>query len=537
MNLFARLKLLFSRDIDEFFKKSRRTYVPVVKGGMWVDHETALCVAAVFAAVRYVSESVASLPWELRQRKRGGGSEQALTHPTYKLIHTRPNPEMSSFDWRVLMIAWANLWGNAYSEIERDAMGRVVALWPISPDRVEIKRNEGRLYYLVRQLNSETIGIDPWNMFHIRGMGGDGMQGYSVVALAARSIGTGLAADEFSASFYENSAITSGALKHPKELGEKGYTRLKEDFQKKHAGPAKAWTPMILEEGMEWQSMTMPLKDAQFLESRKFTVTEIARWFRVPPHKIGDLERATFSNIEEQNIDVVQDTLIPWAKRLELEADYKLVSPKSHGQFFSKVNVNGLLRGDSQARSTYYQQMRNLGVMNANEIRNLEDMNPIGPDGNKYVMQGQYTTLEKIGKEPEPPPPQLLPQPEEDEEEEKSPKAAWKPVFLDALTRIKNRRDRRVEDARKGMDDEKFDEWVEKSWNEHAQYIISTLRPIVIGYAQANSVTNVVDLDVWLNMVPAEWASFEGDLPMLADRLMDDIFELKEEADAASNTG
>jgi len=488
MNVLKRLRLVFARDIDEYFRKSRRLYVPVVAGGMYVDHDTAMSLAAVFGAVRYISESIASLPWELRQNEPNGGSKLATGHPAYRLIHTRPNPNMSSFDWRVLMSSWANLWGNAYSEIEFDVMNRPIALWPINPGRVKPRTNErGLLYYEITQKNTEKIILFPENMFHLRGIG-DELEGYSVVSLAARSIGAGLAADEFSSAFYQNGAVTSGTIKHPKALGDKAYDRLKEEFAKKRQGPRNAWKPWILEEGMEWETMSMPLKDAQFLESRKFTVEEIARWFRVPPHKIAQLERATFSNIEHQAIEVVQDTIIPWALRLEQEADYKLISSRAQNAFFSKINVNGLLRGDSTARATFYKELRNMGAINANEIRALEDMNPIAKGGEKYVMQGQYTTLEKIGKEPEINPFQQQPQKKEEpleEEDEQKTKASWRLVFYDALERVNARKEKRLVDAKGNMPEEKFESWLERFAQDHNKYYLETLRPVFLGYAKA----------------------------------------------------
>lgn len=480
MKILDRLKILFNRGIEEYFRTSRVSYVPIVKGGMWVDHETALCLSAVFAAVRYVSESVASLPWELRQKRNDGGSDHALTNNVYRLLHNRPNPQMSSFEWRMLMTSWANLWGNGYAEIERDSMRRPFALWPISPDRVTPKIDaNNNLYYEIMQSRGENTYLWPEDMFHIKGLGSDGVQGHSVVSLASRSIGAGLAADEFQASFYENSAVTSGTLTHPKSLGDKAYERLRDEVRKKKQGPKNAWKPWILEEGMKWESMTMPMKDAQFLESRKFTVTEIARWFRVPPHKIGDLEKATFSNIEHLSIEVVQDCIIPWAIRFEQEADYKLIGHRAQGTFYSKINVNGLLRGDSSARSTYYREMRNMGALNADEIRALEDMNPIpGGDGKKYVMQGQYTTLEKIGEEPEPPP--QIPatnEPDLDEENEEnvtSIQEAFKPIFRNAIDRINNRKQTILKDAN--------EEWSDKSEKNHQFYIRNLLDPIINGY-------------------------------------------------------
>lgn len=534
MNIFQRLKLLFARDIDEFFKESRRMFVPIVKGGMWVDHETALCLAAVFAAVRYISQSVASLPWELRQRRRDGGSDLALGHGVYRLLHTRPNPNISSFDWRVLMLARANLWGNAYAEIQRDAMKRPVALWPIEPDRVKPKNDsEVGLYYEITQRSTEKTILFPDQIFHLRGLGND-IEGYSVVALGARSVGAGLAADEFAASFYANSAVVSGILRHPKALGDKAYDRLKKEVAEKHGGPQKAWKPWILEEGMEWQTLTMPLKDAQFLESRKFTVNEIARWFGVKPHKIGDLEKATFANIEHQSIEDVRDTIIPWALRLEQEADYKLVRTQNRNTFYSKINVNGLLRGDSKARAQFYKDLRNMGAINVNEIRAFEDMNPIGLKGDKYVMQGQYTTLEKIGAEPEAPPPLLeAPAGPEEEEPPEETKAAWRLVFYNALERVEDRKKKRLEDARKKIAKEKWNAWLDKFKQDHSQYLIKTLRPVFLGYAKAINMTDTGVLEVYLQGLPEIDEGIETDYSKeqlwdMADNIQDKIHELKE---------
>lgn len=493
MKLTKRLKLLFARNIDDYFKTSRRIYVPVVKGGMWVDHDTALSLAAVFSAVRYVSETVASLPWELRRRRVDGGSDLALSNNVYRLQHTRPNMEMSSFDWRVLMISLANLWGNSYSEIRRDSLKRPLALWPIHPDRVTPKRKDGVLYYEVTQQNSEKVIISAENMFHIKGIG-DGTQGYSVVSLAARSIGQGLASDEFASSFFQNGIVTSGSYVHPKGLSDKAYDRLKKELQAKHGGPNNAWKPMLLEESLTWVPISMPLKDAQFLESRKFNVTEIARWFRVPPHKIADLERATFSNIEEQNIDVVQETIIPWAIRLEQEANFKLISYSSQNIFYSKINVNGMLRGDSIHRAAYYQQMRNMGVMNVNEIRGLEDMNPIGEDGNKYVMQGQYTTLEKIGEDPEAPP-------QIDDDDVNDISATWQTIIFDALDRTEMRRRNRLNNAKEQMTDENYQIWLQRFIKDQSQFSVNILRPSCIGYAQAIGVIDFVGLETYLNSI------------------------------------
>jgi len=393
---------------------SRFIYVPSREGGVYVDHETSLTFSAVFACQRYLASSVAQLPWRVYRRKPNGGSDLAPTHPTDYLLHTRPNPEMRAFDFRRLMVHWAASWGNAYAEIERDASNRAIALWPIHPERVQVKRDEaGTLFYEVSNRMGPKVNVMPDSMFHLAGMGSDGIQGYSVISLARVSIGAGMAADKFSASFFANGAVMSGGLRTDQNLRQDAYDRLKEDFAKKHAGPDNAWKPLILEQGLQWQTFGMPLKDAEFLAGQKFRVADVARWFGVPPHKIGDLERATYSNIEHQAIEVVTDALMPWILPLEQESDAKLISQRNRSFFYTKMTLNGLLRGDSAARGAWYQTMRNMGAISADEIRSLEDMNPIGPakGGDKYIVQGQYVPLEDVGQEPEPAP--VLPETEE----------------------------------------------------------------------------------------------------------------------------
>jgi HK97 family phage portal protein len=461
----------------------RTIWVPITAAGMYVDHDTALNLAAVYACVRYVAETTSSLSWHVYRRLQNGGHELALTSPVDYLLHTRPNPEMSAFNFRTTMLGWANMWGNAYAEIERDLAGRAKYIWPISPDRVQIKRDASNmLYYEITQGRGAKIQMAPANIFHLSGMGFDGIKGYSVVSLAAQSIGAGLAADQFAASFYSNSTVMAGGFKHPGSLSDEAYDRLKEDFEAKFKGPKNAWKPIFLEEGMEWQTFGMPLKDAQFLESRKFTITEIARWFRVPPHKIADLERATFTNIEHQSIEVVQDTIMPWALRLEQEADFKLVSPRNRSFYRTKLNLKSLMRGDDAARSSFYQTMRNMGTMNVNEIRVKEDMNPIGPDGDKYVMQGQYTTLDKIGQDPAP----QLADPDGDAGDDIED--AHRKIFLDAAGRILRREEKRVLEALENYGEQaKLIDWMNGFYDEHKNYIQSNLKLPIETYCKVLS--------------------------------------------------
>ena len=382
------------------------------KAGMLVTHETALQIAAVFACVRWLAEAIGMLPWSVYLKAGNGVKTEYLQSPLWPLLHTRPNPEMGPMTFKETLTGHALTWGNGYAEIERNAAGWPAALWPITPDRVVPGRDDqGRVVYEVNNGSGMAKTVLPADdVFHLHGLGYDGLCGYSVITMAARSMGTGLASDAFQNSFFANNTVLGGVLRHPKAISDQAYDRLKESWQNRHKGPQAAYKPAILEEGMDWQSIGMPLKDAEFIASRKFTVAEICRWFKVPPHKVADLERATFSNIEHQSIEAVVDCILPWCVRLEEEANYKLVGMRNHGRVFTKLNLRGLLRGDSETRAKYYQIMRNLGAFSVDDILALEDMNPIGgTEGGMRVMQGQYMTLEAISNQTAQPQPQPAP--------------------------------------------------------------------------------------------------------------------------------
>jgi len=472
MKIFTALK-------NRLIKKqspAERRFFPRSLAGVHIDHDTALNFSAVFACVRYIAETVAGLPWRVFLAQPDGGKKLATTHNLDKVLHLRPNPEMSAFAFKTALLAHAQTWGNAYAEIEKDNAGRVVALWPIEPDRVDIKRDEnGGLYYEISNPRGPKTILRPDQVLHIAGMGFNGIRGYSIISLAATSIGAGIAADQFVASFYGNGTVMSGALTYEKSLSDEGFERLKKDFAEQYGGARKAWKPLILEEGGKWETFGMPLKDAEFLASQKYRVTDIARWFRVPPHKVADLERATFTNIEHQSIEVVQDSILPWALRCEQEADYKLISARSYGAFYTKMNLNAMMRGDHENRAKYYKAMKEGGNMNSNEIRLLEDMNPIGPKGDKYTMQGQYTTLEKIGEEPAKIPEKTA---EPDEPDEDEIKDLYGKILLDATGRILRRElSRATHELKKKKPKDQFLSWLNKFMDDHRKYICKALNP------------------------------------------------------------
>ena len=451
---------------------------------MNVTHDTALQFAAVYACVRYLSTAIGSLPWGIYYRRPGGGRDPHRSSPLWGLLRNRPNPEMSSQTFRETLEAWALTWGNGHAEIEQDAVGRPVALWPISPDRVEHKRApDGSLIYEISNDRGEKTYLPKERVFHIHGLGFDGVTGYSVIRMAARDIGSGLAADDFMNSFFGNNTVVGGVLEHPETLSQTAYDRLKKSWEERHGGPSEAWKPAILEEGMTWKSIGMPLQDAEFLASRKFTVTQIARWFGVPPHKIADLERSTYSNIEHQAIESVQDSILPWALRFEHEADYKLIGARNQGTFYTKMDLKGLLRGDMEARAGFYKTMREIGALSVNEIRELEDMNPIGPEGDKHVMQIQYTTLERIGEEPA-----ASEDPAQAEETafKQAARAGIQRFFISSMQRVLSKERHRALDAAKRYkgDRQGFAEWADDFFADHREYLCRAVHDPVVALAE-----------------------------------------------------
>jgi HK97 family phage portal protein len=380
--------------------------VPLKQAGVYVDHDVALRFSAVFRAVCFISQTIASLPWDILL-ETAMKTQKQTGHPLWKLLRTRPNPEMGAQSFRETLLAWALSWGNGYAEIEKDKTGTPVALWPISPDRVEAYRDpeSGNIRYDVSNYMGGIQTMRPENLFHLHGLGFDGLTGYSVISFASRSIGLGMAAEGYAGDFFANGAISTGALKHPNTLSDLSRKNLRESWASIIQGEGKRFNIPIFEEGMDWVNLMINPEDAQLLLTREFQITDIARWFGLPPHKLQDLSRATWGNIEHLSIEVVNDALMPWIIRLEQEADFKLLRPTEKG-VRTKLNVRGLLRGDDKSRSEYYKIMRDIGVYSTNDIRRLEDMDPVGPEGDELIVQLNQTTLKKLvsGEAPAPKP-------------------------------------------------------------------------------------------------------------------------------------
>ena len=374
--------------------------------GQAVNERSAMQMSAVYACVRILAESIASLPLHFYQYNDAGGKEKAVNHPLYWLLHDEPNPEMSSFSFRETLMTHLLLWGNAYAQIIRNGRGEVIALYPLMPDRMTVDRDaRGRIYYEYTRSDSDantlgkksTVILSPEDVFHIPGLGFDGLVGYSPIAMAKQAIGMGLACDEYGAAFYQNGAQPGGVLEHPNVV--KDPKRVRESWNAIYQGSRNAHRIAVLEEGMTYKPITISPEQAQFLETRKFQIDEIARIFRVPPHMIGELEKSSFSNIEQQSLEFVKYTLAPWISRWEQAIQRSLLLMSERTRYFARFNVEGLLRGDYQSRMNGYAVARQNGWMSANDIRELEslDMIPDEQGGNLYLINGNMTKLEDAG--------------------------------------------------------------------------------------------------------------------------------------------
>ena len=345
--------------------------------GISVTPHKALHHSAVYACVRILAETVASLPLIMYERL-DRGKRRASDHYLYELLKDRPNDVMTSFEYREALQGHLTLWGNAYSEIVYDPSGRVIELWPLRPDcMLNIVPVDGQYAYQYQLPSGETRWLNATRVWHLRGLGSDGRIGYSPIRLMRYAIGLGMAAEEYGARFFSGDATASVVLQHPSPLTPDAYERIKASWQDQHSGLEKKHRVSILEEGMTLEKISIPPDDAQFLETRRFQLQEIARMYRIPPHMLADLERATFSNIEHQSLEFVMHTMRPWLVRWEQSIKHSLMLEKDRARFFPEFLVDGLLRGDIVARYGAYAQGRQNGWLSANDIRELENMNPV----------------------------------------------------------------------------------------------------------------------------------------------------------------
>ena len=373
--------------------------------GKAVTERSAMQMTAVYACVRILSESIAGLPVHLYRYQNDGRKEKAVDHTLYRLLHDEPNPEMTSFVFRETLMTHLLLWGNAYAQIIRNGKGEVIALYPLMPNRMTVDRDEhGQLYYSYQMSSSDaptmkggTVHLMPTDVLHIPGLGFDGLVGYSPIAMAKNAIGMAIACEEYGAKFFANGATPGGILEHPGTV--KDPSRVRDSWNAAFGGSGNANKVAVLEEGMKYTPISISPEQAQFLETRKFQINEIARIFRVPPHMVGDLDKSSFNNIEQQSLEFVKYTLEPWIMRWEQSINRALLSETEKSAYFVRFNVDGLLRGDYQSRMEGYATARQNGWMSANDIRELENLDriPAEDGGDLYLINGNMLPLNRAG--------------------------------------------------------------------------------------------------------------------------------------------
>lgn len=436
MNIFARIVDVFARLIgaDPFQRQVRR--IPVA--GIVMTQDQALNVATVWACIDIVAKSVAQCRWNIYEPVPGTKRRTLIDNaPQAWMLNTRANPETTAIAFREAMLVQALSWGNAYAEIQRDAMGRVVALWPLLTDRMIVRREieTGELVYDYTSVDGTgQYRLKARDVFHLKGLGVDGLMGENVIARAVKTIALAAAHEKFSTDFFGRGAQLAGVLEFPNGvIGKDQHDQLRKEWDENHAGSGKAFRPLILEAGLKFTPISNNPKDATLVEDKKFSVEEICRWFGVPPHKVQHLEHATFSNIEHSSIEFVRDSLKPWERRLCQEADFKLFNMRAPWRE-TEIDLSPLSRGDASSRATAQASWRQNGIMTANELRAMEGLDDVGAEGDILLVQSNLTTVDGIQKQVEkmlnPPAPVV---PEGDEEGDETVKRPTPEAYARAI--------------------------------------------------------------------------------------------------------
>lgn len=462
--------------------------------GVNVNESTALNSTAVFACIRLLSDTLASLPCPVYKRLNPRGKERATKYPLYKLIHTKANPIMPSFTWRETMMAHILTWGNCYSEIEYAENGWPIALWPLRPDKTKPERDKvtKELYYTTF-INDIQYKLSKNRVFHIPGLGFDGTKGYSPITLAREAIGLSLAMEEFGARYFGSGthpgAIITRPLEAPALDNQEAIDNLRNYLIDAYSGLSKSNRLMLLEEGMDIKNIGIPPEDSQFIESRKFQINEIARFYGIQPHMIGDLTESTNNNIEMQSIEFVVYTLRPWLVRWEQYQNQFLIPEEHQDIYFSEFLIDGLLRGDVKSRSEALQIQRRSGVINADDWAEIENRNPL-PDGKGqvYIVESNMQSLDALVKNPlgqpnKPPGGQQNPQ-NTPQDQQNSLNLAWKRLFFDALNRVYKRE---IADIQREIQSKEPLKRLETYYSEPQKYMDLNLKPVIFGYFEVKN--------------------------------------------------
>lgn len=488
--------------------------------GVSVNEERAQGLSAFFCGVSLISNWIKVLPLQVFRRVDDGNKELATSHPAYRLLHRAPNPDTTPSRWKWFNQYCRLVWGNGFSEIERDGSGRPVALWQIHPSRVVMHKNKRReVFYAVYGNAAEPDATIPArNMIHTYDYSQDGEWGTSVVKMAAQSLGLSIATEQSAASFFGNGAQVSGAIKFPKEytVSQDEKDEMRRRWREAHGGSGNAHQIAIFAGGGEWQNIGIPPEDAQLLETRTFNINEIARWLWIPPHKLKELSKATFSNISEQRLETVDEAVLPRAVELEEECDRKLLSGASSASLFCEFNLNAALRADAVKRSEYYKNLWGIGGTTHNRIFALENENGIGPIGDKHWVPLNMRAIEDPLPEPKPAlPPSRENKDEEDEnglnsvdEEAVETEArdarvreSFRIVLRDAAGRAIHREADRIRRALKKYSEDKagLGDWFDTFYKSHRAYVRQAVAPAIESYAHVRHAA--VDIDTVVDSV------------------------------------
>lgn len=487
--------------------------------GISVNADTAMRSTAVFGCVRLISQSIGVLPFNVYRYTDNTGKrrEKATDHPLYPLLHNLPNPEITSITFRECLQAHGCLRGNSYAEIVRDRLGRISALWPIPSSRMlDVQRKNGKLYYLIDIGKGKSAALDKSKVFHIQGLSTNGVTGLGPIQLMKEAVGLTLATEKYGAKLFGNSARPSGALRLPGKLTDPARDNLRKSWESAHQGLENSHRVAILEEGLDWVQIGLTAEDSQFLETRKFQIPEVCRMFGVNPHKIYDLEKATYSNIESQEISFVRDAILPWSTRWEQAGYRDLLSPEERREYFFKLLLQGLMRGETDVRYASYKEGFQNGWMTPNEIRELEDMNTIDSEhGDMFFVPMNMVPADQAGNlisakiandnnNKETKDPEENKQTEETETRIEEPKREvrsskprrklikrFKPILQEAATRmmkieindVRNKAKKYL--GKRGKFD--FSQWLEEFYKKHDKTIRKQMKRTIEAYADAVS--------------------------------------------------
>lgn len=487
--------------------------------GVYVSENNALASTAVLACVKILAETISTLPLPVYQRLDPRGKQRAPNHPLYHLLHSQPNPEMTSVIFRETLQGHLGTWGNGYAEIEWDTKkGWPKALWPLRPDRMKVKRENGKIFYFYRLPDSQEVRLPAFRVFHIPGFGYDGRVGYSPIQLAKDAIGLSLAAEKYNNNFFKNDGRPGGALKHPKTLGDEAHKRLKKDWEDMHSGLSNAHRVAILEEGMEWQEIGVPPEAAQLLGTRSYQLADIARIYRIPGVLLGlDDKTNTYASAEQFFISFMVHCIRPWLVRWEQTITSKLFL--GDDKYFAEFLADGLLRGDIQSRYQAYAIARQWGWKSANDILELENQNPIGPQGDIYLVPmnmvpADQVDLYKPKQSGEPEQERTLPPLENRSINAAKHRAAlakrYERLFEDAGARIVSREVKDLKRAAKKMlkerDSTDFLLYLEDYYRKAPEWIARTILPVLLSLGEA--VRDVAAQEVGIDPVDtSEWLS------------------------------